>query len=445
MREEKEHAKPDRRCSSRRGLKKCLSAGTTALCLLAIATSAGLLAPVARAGNGAEVLPDGDVRVQGSGVRPQLFFACGGDTNALRSLFADGTVIAELKDLHAGVGMGTGDLSPARAQVVRRLEQAGVPVVAALSLPPSQGGYANAGNAPEAEASFAAFQKWTAAYNLHWTAVGIDIEPNLKDFAAMREHPFRFLVTLLGRSFDGGRVWRARQAYSALIRQIHSAGYPVQTYQFPFIADEREVHSTVLERLFGIVDVRPREVESHGRLAASASAAAAISSNENAEVLMIYSSFSHIKAGTALVWSYGPEAQGIALGSTESSGDPATDAKFPPLNWNEFSRNLIVASHFSRLIGVYSLEGCIQQGFLSRLNTLDWSQSVTISAASIRRVERFRHVVEGILWTLSHILYFVAAIFLVVASLIWRRRNRRLRRMSRQGGSSGVDTSLGRT
>jgi hypothetical protein len=56
------------------------------------------------------------------------------------------------------------------------------------------------------------------------------------------------------------------------------------------------------------------------------------------------------------------------------------------------------------------------------LNTLDWGQSVTISAASIRRVKRFRHVVEGILWTLSHILYFVAAIFLAMAALVLRRR-----------------------
>jgi hypothetical protein len=30
----------------------------------------------------------------------------------------------------------------------------------------------------------------------------------------------------------------------------------VETHQFPFIADERRVHSTLLERLAGIVDVR---------------------------------------------------------------------------------------------------------------------------------------------------------------------------------------------
>jgi hypothetical protein len=30
----------------------------------------------------------------------------------------------------------------------------------------------------------------------------------------------------------------------------------VETHQSPFIADERRVHSTLLERLAGIVDVR---------------------------------------------------------------------------------------------------------------------------------------------------------------------------------------------
>jgi hypothetical protein len=400
------------------GPNKHSNAATAALCLLAIAVTAGLLAPVARAGNGVQVLPDGDVRVQGSGVPPQLFFACD-------SLCADGAIIAQLKDLHAGVALDTGDLSPARAQLVRHLNEAGIPVVAVLSLPGDQGGYMNSSNAPEAVARFAAFEKWTADYSLHWAAVALDIEPNLNDFAEMRQHPFRFLVTLLGRSFDGGRVRRARQAYSALIRRIYSAGYPVQTSQFPFIADERKVHSTVLERLFGIVDVRPREVESRGGLASCSSAAAAISSNENAEVLMIYSSYSHVRAGAALDWSYGPEAQGIIVGSTASSGDPATDARFPPLNWNEFCRELIVASHFSHVVGVFNLKGCIRQGFLPRLKTLDWSESVTIPAASIRRVNRFRHIIEGILWTLAHVLYFVGAIFLLVAALIWRGRARR--------------------
>jgi hypothetical protein len=122
---------------------------------------------------------------------------------------------------------------------------------------------------------------------------------------------------------------------------------------FPRSVDS--VATTLLERLFGIVDLRA----------------------QSEEVLMIHSSFNH-QAGAAMVWTYGPDAETIAVGSTSASGDPKMDAKFPPLNWDEFSRDLTVASHFSRIVGVYSLEGCVRQGFLPRLKALDWGQTVTI-------------------------------------------------------------------
>lgn len=122
-----------------------------------------------------------------------------------------------------------------------------------------QGYYLNAGNASEAGARFIAFEKWTADNRLRWAAVGLDIEPNFSfsGFAEMRAHKLCFAATLLRRSFDMRPVLRATEAYSSLIRRIHSEGYAVQTYQFVFLADERKVHSTLLERLFGIVDVNP--------------------------------------------------------------------------------------------------------------------------------------------------------------------------------------------
>jgi hypothetical protein len=83
--------------------------------------------------------------------------------------------------------------------------------------------------------------------------------------------------------------------------------------------------------------------------------------NANDEALMVYSSFHHALDG-ALVWTYGADAQSMAVGSTASTGNAETDAKFGPLNWEEFSRDLIIASHFSKLVGVYNLEGCISAG-----------------------------------------------------------------------------------
>src|SRR5215831_8185184 len=229
-------------------------------------------------------------------------------------------------------------------------------------------------------------EKWTADNHLHLAAVGLDIEPSLGDWAQIQPgHRWRMVRTLLSRAFDGESVARGRAAYQKLIREMQEHGYAVQTYQLLFVADARRVHSTVLERLFGIVDVRG-----------------------NDEALMVYSSFNHRLEG-ALVWAYGPDAQSMAVGSTARPGNAQTDARFGPLNWDEFSRDLIVASHFSKLVGVYNLEGCVHQGFLPRLEAMDWNQSVLIPEISVRRAERMGLILRAVLWIGSHAFYLISA------------------------------------
>ena len=135
---------------------------------------------------------------------------------------------------------------------------------------------------------------------------------------------------------------------------------------------------------------------------------------------MTYSSFNHA-IDSALIWAYGPDAQLIAVGST--AGDPAASDKFRPLNWEEFKRDLIVASHFSTTIGVYSLEGCVRQGFLPRLKAMVWGGSVTITADANGKVAQLRARVQGALWTASRLPYFVACIVLLDGlAAFWLRR-----------------------
>ena len=347
----------------------------------------------------------GDVQISAPAQPPQLMFACELDTAQLQALFADGSVIADLQALHAGVALALGDFSPERAAVVRRLNDAGIPVDAWMALPKDQGYYLNAGNEPEAAARFADFQKWSAQNGLKWAAIGLDIEPNIQEFAAMRDHKLRLVGRLIARYFEPGRVRRARAQYAILIREMQAAGYVVETYQFPFIEDERLAHTTLLERLFGIVDVRG-----------------------NREVLMLYTSFNHAM-DSAVVWSYGQHAQAIAVGSTKS--DPAFDAQFPPLNWDEFSHDLLVASHYSHIVGVYSLEGCVKQGFLPKLETMNWNQSAAIPADAVTKVKRMRSRIHMALWVGTNLPWLMLAAIVVIVSFFWRRRS--LRRLSAGG------------
>ena len=285
------------------------------------------------------------VEVKGPGVRPQIFFACCDQGMAdMESWVSDPEVISQLQQLHAGLAVEISDFSVERAQAVKKLNEDGIPLTAWLVMSREQGHYLNGFNAPEAEERLTQFQEWTQQNGLKWGAVGLDIEPNFDHLKEVGKHKGSFLWLMIRRFFDYGQVERGRAAYRTLIGRIQAAGYTVQTYQMPFLAEERAMHSTLLERLFGIVDVRG-----------------------NDEVLMAYSSFNHA-AGGGIPLLYGPQTQTLAVGTTLD--DKA--AGLTALSWDEFSRDLIVAAHFSNLVGVYSLEGCIRHGYLPRMLSLDW-------------------------------------------------------------------------
>jgi hypothetical protein len=352
----------------------------------------------------------GSVTVQNTGdARPYLVFGCDSQPDQFPTLFTP-DLIADLKSIGAGVALSTIDFSPARTQLAQRLNAAGIPIHAVITLPADQGLYANAGNAPQVLAKFTAFDQWTIENHLKWQAVGLDIEPNLSEFAAARDHKWQLVGLFLRRAFDAQRVVRAREEYSSIIRQMQSRGYFVETYQFPLIADERRAHSTVLDRLLGLVDVRG-----------------------NDEALMVYTSFNH-KLDSAMIWEYGSDAQAIAVGSTASSGDAATDAAFPPLDWEQFSHDVIVARHFSRTIGVYDLEGSIKQGFIARLKTVNWNEPVVIPSQALISAARLRRLAHAGLWIASRAVYIAGIILLFFAWLVYafvrRRRRKRSTRLA---------------
>ena len=341
----------------------------------------------------------GDIRVQGPGVAPQLGFACCDQgVEAAQNLFAQPGVLEQLKALHATVEIPTTDFSPQRAALVQQLSQQGIPVVAGIVLSAAQGYYLNADNVPQAAARIAAFEQWSRTYELRWAAVGLDIEPNFGQLAQLRRQRWRLLATLARRSVAFGHMARARRSYAQLVDQIRAWGDPVQIYQMPYVPAEHAVHTTLADRLLTTPEVRGDQ-----------------------DYVMLYTSFAR-PGGAGVIWSLGRLSWGIAIGSTSGPGTPGTG--FAPLDWTEFSRDLIVASHFTPHVGVYNLEGCVRQGFLPRLLTMDWSQTVVLPAASVQRGERHIWLFRSVLWVASNLIYLAAgALFLIWLS--WRRARSR--------------------
>ncbi|MGA8742845.1 MAG: hypothetical protein WB561_16790 [Terracidiphilus sp.] len=340
------------------------------------------------------------IRVQGPGIPPQLGFACcDRGIVQMQALFADPGVIAALKELRAQVAVAIIDFSPERVEIVHRLNEDGVPVIAWIVLAPEDGYYLNADTASKAAARVGEFEKWTNENGLRWAAVGLDIEPNFGEFAQLKAHRWRLFTTLVRNSFNGHRIAEARRTYSTIIAELQGHGYVVQSYQMPYLPAERSVHSTALDRLLGTVDVRGNE-----------------------EYLMLYTSFAR-PVGAGMIWSLGRNAQAIAIGVTD--GDTQAGSGMGPLDWNEFSRDLIVASHYTSHVGVYNLEGCVRQGFLPRLQTMDWSQSVVLPAASIQRAERTGRILRTALRIFPYIPFLLLAALVLLVLLVRRRLLRR--------------------
>ncbi len=332
--------------------------------------------------------------------QPRLTFFCELDADALQALFADPTVTDSLIALGAGISLGILDLSAERAAVVRHLNETGIPVIAWQLLPEEQGYWFNVGNAPQAAARYAEFKRWTARHSLHWAGVGLDIEPDIREMQQLAVGKWPLLPTLLKRALNQERLRRAQTQYSALVAQIRADGYRVDSYQMPFIVDERKAGSTLLQRIGGIVDI-----------------------TVDREVLMLYTSFFRPR-GPGLLWSYAAEAGSVGLGSTGGGVELEGVADTRPLDWAEFSRDLLLARRCTDDIHVFSLEGCVRQGFLPLLQAFDWGQPVTPPLAIAAHVEGFRRALRAALWTTAHPCLLLAGL-LGMLGLVRRLRRRR--------------------
>jgi hypothetical protein len=310
--------------------------------------------------------------------RPKLTFFCELEAEELEGLFSDAAVRHDLKALDAAVSLGLTDLSDRRADVVRRLNAAGIPVIAWQLLPKEQGYWFNIGNAAQAAAHYAEFARWTAQHGLTWDGIGLDIETDIREMRLQTLDRQRLVPILLRRLWNVGQLRRAQMDYAVLVAQIRAAGYRVDSYQMPLIVDERKVGSTLIQRLFALVDLPV-----------------------DREVLMLYSSF-YRPRGAALLWSYGQEAQSVGLGVTGGGVQIADVAQPRFLDWEEFARDLRLAQRCTDDIHIFSLEGCVQQGFLPQLLRFDWECPVTPLVTRVAEVERLRTALRMVLLASAH-------------------------------------------
>lgn len=311
-------------------------------------------------------------------MQPDLTFFCELEPAPLQNLFSSPALLEIVQQLQATVSLGIMDFSAERCEVVQLLNKANIPVTAWLLLPKEQGYWFNLDNHSAANARYLEFRRWTEQNNLKWKAVGLDIEPDLRQLEQLPRNPAAGLRTMLMNALNGQRQRVGQMAYQALIAQMRSDGFFVESYQFPVICDERKAGSTFLQRMTGVIDLPVER-----------------------EVLMLYTSF--IRGyGPGLLWSYAGEARAVGIGSTGGGVELAEVVDTRPLAWDEFQRDLLIASKFCRNIYIFSLEGCFRQEFLTPLMEFDWNAPVVEPVRLGLRVNSYRKIGQMALWSTAH-------------------------------------------
>ncbi|MFZ5439318.1 MAG: hypothetical protein ACOZQL_04875 [Myxococcota bacterium] len=271
------------------------------------------------------------------------------DPPELRELVANGVVRGLLRELDAHVTMGLRDLSDERAAAVKELMAEDIPVGAWLLLERADGYFATLDNVDAVEARVAAFRAWTRRHGLRFTSLGFDFEPDLRDLELLFRRPFRALGAWTRRSFDRSRRAGALRRYTALLQGLAAEGWKLETYQFPLLLDDRQSGSEFFQRLVGALDVPVER-----------------------EVVMAYASLLG-PLGPGLVGEWARGARAVAVGSTGGGIDP-----LPKLSFDELARDLRLAARSCDDVSIFSLEGCVEHGYLPRLVDFDWDAPVEL-------------------------------------------------------------------
>lgn len=263
----------------------------------------------------------------------------------LTRLFARPGLVDQLARHQAAVSLAMLDLCAARADLIRLLNRRGVPVTAWLLLEESEGYWLTADNAVRARQRYIELRDWAAAEGLALEAVGLDIETPHEDSLALVRNSREALRRLMRRRRSPEALEQAAREYADLIDEIHHDGLRVETYQFPLVLDERRARSTFLQRVLGFVDMAP-----------------------DREVVMLYRSLLPGPVGEALVDAYGLEAQAIGVGITGGGVEFVLEALGARrLDLDRLVLDLRRARRYTDQLYVFSLEGCVEGGYLDAL------------------------------------------------------------------------------
>ena len=311
----------------------------------------------------------------GSQAKPTFSFFNEMKSPALQQLFSDTTLIPTLVAMKAEIRMGIMDCTPERAEIIRQLNHAGIPVVAWLLLPEEEGYWFYSGNGDTAIRRYREIKQWADSNGLVLSGIGIDLEFDMKDILMLKSNPLKAVGKMYSRLYDSSPLEEGKTKYNELLQIIKSDGFRVESYVIPFIKDEVANGTTALQQFTQIIDVPVEK-----------------------EIPMLYTSFMGNPDGILQTYALAPKARYVALGSTGGG----VDTTLKVLTWPELVHDINRVAPFVDEIHIFSLEGAIQQRFLTQLAQLEISSAGEINQREVKNVEALRGKVIMVSKALSH-------------------------------------------
>lgn len=310
----------------------------------------------------------------------------------LKKLFNNPSIIPTLIQLKAEIRMGMLDLSPERAEILKALNKAGVPVVAWLLLPEEKGYFFFTKNGYLAIERYQEIKNWADKEGIVFKGIGLDLELDMNDMKTFKTNKWKFFMSLPPRLYDKQQITDGHTTYQRLLEIIKKDGYPTESYYASFIKDETKNGTTSIQQLSGFLDVKVEK-----------------------EIPMLYTSIMGNPYGMLKVYGKDQNLKAVALGSTGGGIDPS----LPSLSWENLSHDLRLASQFADEIHIFSLEGAVWKGFLPKLINFDYNVPVTEKPKEVEAVKSIQSKVVMVSNILSHPTLLFIGITLIIALIIW--------------------------
>lgn len=325
-------------------------------------------------------------------VKPHFSFFCELQGKEFSELFADSALINQLVKMKVAVRIGLHDFSPERTMTIQKLNQAGIPIVAWLLLPEEEGYWFNMYNGAKAEKRYADFKAWTAENNLKWEGIGIDLELDINDAKLAISHPLQLAWKAYKRLYDDQSIEEGKEVYQRLVSTMKNDGYTVESYLIPFIYEERAKKTTSAQKLMGIIDIKT-----------------------DIEIPMLYTSALN---NPAIIPVYHQKNMPVALGST-GGGVKIEGVELKAITWDNLERDILIASQFTNEIHIFCLETSVQQNFLTKIESIDFSQKTPDIQSEITKQQKINRAIGFIFVIFDHPFLLMVVFLAVVALISW--------------------------